>query len=59
MLKPNLLDLLRIDESLEVDDLWTPVIGLLLGGEQEGRGAISANRVTDNCFEGVIDVVAS
>ena len=57
MLKSNLLDLLRVDESLEVDDLWIPVIGVLLG-EQEGRGAIGANRVPDNCFQGVINEVA-
>jgi hypothetical protein len=58
MLKSNLLDLLRIDESLEVDNLWIAAIALLAGSKQEGCGAISANRVTDNRFEGVIDVVA-
>jgi len=31
---------------------------LLPGGKQKGCGAIRANRFTDNCFEGVIDVVA-
>jgi hypothetical protein len=59
MLKSNLLDLLGIDESLEVDDLWIRVIGLLLGGKQEGRGPIGANCVPDDCFERVIDEVAS
>ena len=59
MLKSNLLDLLGIDESLKVDNLWIAAIGLLPGGKQEGCGAISSNRVADNCFEGVIDVVAS
>src|SRR5712691_961496 len=59
MLKSNLLDLLGIDESLKVDNLWIAETGLLPGGKQEGCGAISANRVTNNCFEGVIDVVAS
>jgi hypothetical protein len=59
MLKSNFLDLRRIDESLKVDDLWIAAIGLLPCGKQEGCRAISANRVPDNCFEGVIDVVAS
>jgi hypothetical protein len=32
MLKSNLVDLLPIDESLKVDNLWIPAIGLLRGG---------------------------
>src|ERR1700732_2127210 len=59
MLESNLVDLLRIDESLEVDNLWIARISLSPCGQQEGSGAIRANRVTDNCFEGVVDVVAS
>jgi hypothetical protein len=59
MLKSDLLDLLRIDESLKVDNLWIAAIALLPGGKQEGRSAVTTNRVTDNCFEGAIDVVAS
>src|SRR5580700_857831 len=59
MLKSNLLDPLRIDESFKVDNLWIAAIGLVAGGKQEGCGAISANRVTNNRFESVIDVVAS
>ena len=58
MLKPNLLDLLRVDEGFKVDNLWIFAIGLRTVGKQEGCSAIGANRVTDNCFEGVIDVVA-
>jgi hypothetical protein len=57
MLKSNLLDLLGIDESLKVDDLWIDVTGLLPGGKEESCGAISANCVPDNCFEGIIDVI--
>src|SRR5215470_8314764 len=57
MMKSNLLDLLRIDESFKIDDLWIAAIGLLAGCKHEGCSAISANRVADNCFEGVIDVV--
>jgi len=59
MLESNLFDVLRIYESLEVDNLWIDGLGLPPGGQQEGCGAIRANRVTDNCFEGAIDVVAS
>src|SRR5579863_1676404 len=59
MLKSNLLDLLRVDESFEVDNLWIFAIGLRPAGQQEGCGTIRANRVTDNSFESAIDVVAS
>jgi len=59
MLESNLIDLLRIDESLEVDNLGIDGISLLPGRQEEGCGAVGTNRVTDNCFEGVIDVVAS
>ncbi len=59
MLKSHLLDLLRIDEGLEVNNLWIVKFGFLLPGKEEGCGAISANRVPDNCFQGVIDVVTS
>jgi hypothetical protein len=59
MLESNLIDLFRIDESLEVDHLWIAGISLRPGGQQEGSGAIRADRITDNGFEGVIDVVAS
>ena len=41
MLKPNFLDLLGIDESLEVDNLWIAAIALLPVGKQEGRGAVA------------------
>src|SRR5947209_20215735 len=47
VLKSNFLDLLRIDESLEGDNLWIAAIGLLLGRKQERCGAIRANRVAD------------
>ena len=50
MLESNLFDVLRIYESLEVDNLWIDGLGLPPGGQQEGCGAIRANRVTDNCF---------
>ena len=59
MLKSNLLDLLRIDEGLEVDNLWIAETNLLADPKQEGCGTVSANRVADNSFERVIDVVAS
>src|SRR5580704_14085097 len=59
MLKSNLLDLLRVDEGFKVDNLWIFAIGLRTVGKQEGCSAIGANRVTDNSFESVIDVVAS
>ena len=59
MLESNLIDLLRIDESLEVDNMGIARSSLSPRGQQEGSGAIRANRVTDNCFECVIDVVAS
>jgi hypothetical protein len=59
MLKSNLLDLLCIDESFEVDTLWVFAFRLRPAGKEEGRGAISANRVTNDCFESVIDKVAS
>ena len=59
MLKSNCLDLLDIGESLKVDNLWIAAFALLPGGKQEGGGAISANRITNNCFESIIDVVAS
>src|ERR1700685_3864950 len=59
MLKSNLLDLLGVDERLEVDNLWIFAIGFVPVAKEEGSGAVSANRVTDNCFEGVIDEIAS
>ena len=58
MLKSNFLDVLGIDESLEVDDLWIAAIALLPVGKQEGCGAISANPVADHGLKRVIDVVA-
>jgi hypothetical protein len=36
--------------GLPLDNLWIASIGLLPGSKQEGCGAISANRVPDNCF---------
>jgi hypothetical protein len=59
MLKSNVLDLLSIDKGLKVDNLWIPVIVLRARGKQEGCGSVSANCVPDNCFECVIDEVAS
>ena len=58
MLKSNLLDLLGIDESLEVDNLWIAAIRLLAARKREGCGAISTNRIADNGFKRVIEVVA-
>src|ERR1700730_4023838 len=59
MLKSNLLDLLGIDESLEVDNFRVFAIVLRPGGKQKSRGAVSADRVTDDRFQRVIDVIAS
>jgi hypothetical protein len=59
MLKSNLLDLLGIDERLKVDNSWIFEIDMLPVAQQEGSGAISANRVSDDRFKGVIDVIAS
>jgi hypothetical protein len=50
MLESNLLDLLGIDESFEVDNLWIFAFGLRLAGKREGCGPITTNRVTDNCL---------
>src|SRR5580700_10047197 len=47
MLKSNFLDPLGVDEGFEVDNLRIFAIGLRPGAKQKGRGAISANRVTD------------
>jgi len=58
MLKSNFLDLLRIDESLKVDDLWIALTSLLPGRKEESCGTVSANCVPDNGLEGIIDVVA-
>jgi len=58
MLKSNFLDLLRIDEGLEVDNLWIAETGLLADPNQKRRGTISANRVADDGLKRVIDVVA-
>src|SRR5438552_15063719 len=59
MLESDLSDLLSVEESLKVDDLWMTVFSLLFCAEQEGSGAICANRIADNRLECVIDVVAS
>src|ERR1700733_11917850 len=59
MLKPNLLDLLGVDEGFEVDNLRIYAFALRPGGKQESRGAVSADRVTDDRFQRVIDVIAS
>ena len=59
MLKSNFLDPLGVDESFEVNNLRIFAIGLRPGGKQKGRGAIRTNRVTDNSFESVIDVITS
>ena len=59
MLKSNFFDLLCIEEGLKANNLWMTVIRLLFCAEQEGSGAICANRIADNRLECVIDVVAS
>src|SRR5947199_9378889 len=59
MLESDLSDLLSVEEGLKVDDLWMTVFSLLFCAEQEGSGAVGANRIADNRLECVIDVVAS
>src|ERR1700688_4783405 len=58
VLESYFFDLLRIQESLEVNDLRVRAIGLWFRSEQEGSGAVGANRIADYRLESVIDVVA-
>jgi len=51
MLESDLSDLLSIEESLKVDDLWMSVFSLLFCAEQEGSGAVGANRIANNRLE--------
>ncbi len=63
VLKTNFFDMLRIEESFEINDLRINDLRmtgtcLLFRAEQEGGSTISANGVADHCLKGVIDVVA-
>src|SRR5579872_213737 len=59
MLKSNLLDLIGVDEGFEVDNLWIFAFALRPSRKQKSRGAFSADRVADDRFQRVIDVIAS
>ena len=58
MLKSNLFDLLCIEESLEIDNVRISAICFLRCAEKKRGSAVSADGVTDNCFQRVINVVA-
>jgi hypothetical protein len=58
VLKSNLFDLRRIDESFEIDNLWIALIWWLPCTEHEGGGTVGADCVSDKGVKGAIDVVA-
>ena len=58
MPQPNLFDLLRVKERLEIDNVRIANHSCIACIQQESGSTVGANGVSYNCFNTVIDVIA-